>query len=133
MTDATTTPRTQRLLDRIDAWKHRGRLRAIVVKVAVTVTGPLVILAGVAMTVLPGPGVVVMGVGLALLALEYSWARTLLVRAGHLLQRVRLAALPRDGSPGRKLLGVAGAGAFVALTTVLTAAATAYAGTQAFL
>ncbi len=103
MTDATTTtPRAQRLLDRLDAWAHRGRLRALVVKVAVTVMGPLVILTGVAMTVLPGPGVVVMGIGLALLALEYAWARTLLVRTGRLLDRVRLAALPRDGSAGRK-------------------------------
>ncbi|MET1059097.1 MAG: PGPGW domain-containing protein [Nocardioides sp.] len=133
MTDAAPTPRAQQLLDRLDAWKRRGRLRAILVKLAVTVTGPLVILTGVAMTVLPGPGVVVMGLGLTLLALEYSWARTLLVRTGRLLDRVRRAALPRDGSPGRKLVGVAAAGAFVALTTVLTAAVTAYAGTQAFL
>ena len=134
MTDApTTTPRAQQLLDRLDAWAHRDRLRAVLVKVAVTVMGPLVILAGLAMTVLPGPGVVVMGVGLALLALEYAWARTLLVRAGRLLDRVRLAALPRDGSAGRKLLGVGVAGAFVVATTALTAAVTAYAGSQALL
>ena len=134
MTDATaTTPRAQILLDRLDAWAHRGRLRALLVRVSVTVAGPLVILAGLAMTVLPGPGVVVMGIGLALLALEYAWARTLLVRAGRLLDRVRLAALPRDGSGGRKLLGVAGAGVFVVATTALTAAVTAYAGSLAFL
>jgi len=133
MTDAPTTPRAQQLLDRLDAWAHRGRVRALLVKVAVTVMGPLVILTGVAMTVLPGPGVVVMGIGLALLALEYAWARTLLVRTGHLLDRVRLAALPRDGSAGRKLLGVGVAGAFVVATTALTAAVTAYVGSQAFL
>jgi uncharacterized protein (TIGR02611 family) len=103
------------------------------VKLAVTVLGPLVILVGVAMTVLPGPGVVVMGIGVALLALEYEWARTLLRRTGRLLDGARRAALPRDGSRSRKALGVVSAGAFVAATTVLTAAVTAFVGSQAFL
>ena len=42
-----------------------------------TVAGPLVVLVGVAMLVLPGPGLVVIALGLALLALEYEWARGL--------------------------------------------------------
>lgn len=133
MTHVTTTPRAQQLLDRIDAWSHRGRVRSLLVRVAVTVVGPLVILAGVAMTVLPGPGLVVIGIGFALLALEYAWARALVLRAGGLLHRVRQAVLPREGSPGRKALGVASAGVFVVATTVLTAAVTAYVGSQAFI
>ena len=134
MTDAsTTTPRAQQLLDGLDAWAHRGRVRSLLVKVAVTVAGPLVILAGIAMTVLPGPGLVVVGIGLALLALEYAWARALLLRTGRLLDGARRAALPNDGSPGRKALGVLGAGAFVVATTLLTAAVTAYVGSQAFI
>ena len=61
MTHAATTPRAQQLLDRLEAWAHRGRVRSLLVKVTVTVAGPLVILAGIAMTVLPGPGLVVVG------------------------------------------------------------------------
>lgn len=50
------------------------------------VVGFTVLLAGVAMLVLPGPGIVVIMLGLALLAAEYVWARRLLDRlkaAGH--------------------------------------------------
>jgi len=83
--------------------------------------------------VLPGPGLVVVGVGMALLALEFEWARTLMWRTGRLLDGVRRAVLPADGSRGRKAVGVATAGAFVAATTVLTAAITAYGGSQALI
>lgn len=133
MTDVTPTPRSHRLLDRLDAWKQRGRVRSFLVKVAVIVLGPLVILTGVVMTVLPGPGLVVVGVGMALLALEFEWARTLMWRTGRLLDGVRRAVFPADGSRGRKAVGVATAGAFVAATTVLTAAITAYGGSQALI
>ena len=64
MSHATVTPRAQELLSRLEAWAHRGRGRALAVKVAVTVLGPLVVLTGIAMTVLPGPGLVVMALGL---------------------------------------------------------------------
>jgi hypothetical protein len=41
-----------------------------VVKVSVSVFGPLVIATGIAMLVLPGPGLVVMALGAALLAMR---------------------------------------------------------------
>ncbi len=44
-------------------------------RIAVTVVGGLLLMAGVAMLVLPGPGMVVCAAGLALLATEYEWAR----------------------------------------------------------
>jgi uncharacterized protein (TIGR02611 family) len=47
-------------------------------KVAITVAGGLVVLAGLLMLVLPGPGLVVLAAGLAILATEYVWARRLL-------------------------------------------------------
>lgn len=37
--------------------------------------GMTVVLIGVAMLVLPGPGLVVIPIGLAILATEYAWAR----------------------------------------------------------
>lgn len=50
-------------------------------RVAVTIAGFAVLLAGVAMLVLPGPGVVVILAGLAILSTEYVWAQRLLNKA----------------------------------------------------
>jgi hypothetical protein len=47
-------------------------------RVAVTIAGFAVLLAGVAMLVLPGPGIVVIIGGLAILATQYVWAERLL-------------------------------------------------------
>lgn len=47
-------------------------------RVAVTIAGFVVVLAGVAMLVLPGPGLLVIIAGLAILATEYVWAQRLL-------------------------------------------------------
>jgi len=44
------------------------------------VVGFTVLLAGLAMTVLPGPAIVVIPAGLAILATEFLWARRLLER-----------------------------------------------------
>jgi len=49
-------------------------------RVAVAVIGSAVLVFGVALIVLPGPAVVVIPLGLAILAKEFSWARTLLDR-----------------------------------------------------
>ena len=49
--------------------------------VAVAVVGGTVVLAGIAMLVLPGPGIVTILAGLALLATEFVWARRWLDRA----------------------------------------------------
>ena len=50
-------------------------------RVAILIVGSLVLLAGVVMLVIPGPGVVVILLGLGLLALEFAWAARLLKRA----------------------------------------------------
>jgi uncharacterized protein (TIGR02611 family) len=50
-------------------------------RVAVTVLGFALLLGGVVMLVTPGPGLLVVAAGLALLATEYAWARRALDRA----------------------------------------------------
>jgi uncharacterized protein (TIGR02611 family) len=50
----------------------------LVKRVAIAVAGFTVLLAGVAMIVLPGPAIIVIPAGLAILALEFAWARRLL-------------------------------------------------------
>ena len=133
MTHSHLSPRARALLDRIDAWSGRSRVRKVLVRAGVTVAGPLVVLVGVAMLVLPGPGLVVIALGLALLALEYEWARGLVGGLGRLVSWVRRAVLPKDGSPGRRILGLAGGATFLVATTALTGAVTTFVGTQTFL
>ncbi len=60
-------------------------------KVVVAVIGTTVLAFGVALIVLPGPAIVVIPLGLAILATEFLWARRLLRRfrdgASRLLRR----------------------------------------------
>lgn len=121
-------PRAQALISGLESWARRSRARSLVLKLSVSIAGPLVVLAGIAMLVLPGPGLVVITLGVALLALEYRWARTSLGLVSSTLSRARHAVLPPSASGGRRVVGVASAGAFVAATTVLTAAISSYVG-----
>jgi tellurite resistance protein TerC len=50
-------------------------------RAVVAVIGFTVLLIGVAMVVLPGPAIVVIPLGLAILATEFVWARRLLAKA----------------------------------------------------
>ena len=43
-------------------------------RIVISIMGVTVVLIGIAMLVLPGPGLVVIPVGLAILATEYAWA-----------------------------------------------------------
>jgi uncharacterized protein (TIGR02611 family) len=60
-------------------WIGDSALRRVVWRVVVTVLGGAIILAGLAMLVLPGPGWAAIFLGLAVLATEYAWAHRLLV------------------------------------------------------
>lgn len=133
MSDATLAPRAEVLLNRIDAWANRSTARALLVKLGVTVAGPLVVLAGIAMLVLPGPGLVVIAAGLALLALEYPWARHVLGLLGRSLSRARDAILPRDASPGRRAFGAVLVAAALVAGFVATTAVTAFLGAHTVL
>jgi uncharacterized protein (TIGR02611 family) len=53
----------------------------VVRRIAVAVIGGTVILAGIAMLVLPGPGLLTIAGGLAILAVEFTWAKRWLKRA----------------------------------------------------
>jgi tellurite resistance protein TerC len=44
-------------------------------RIAISIVGGTVLLIGVAMLVLPGPALLVIPLGLAILGLEYTWAR----------------------------------------------------------
>jgi tellurite resistance protein TerC len=44
-------------------------------RIAISIVGGTVLLIGFAMLILPGPGLVVIPLGLAILGIEYAWAR----------------------------------------------------------
>lgn len=60
---------------------------------AVTILGVALLAVGAAMMVLPGPGILVIVAGLAVLATEYVWARSLLDRARNQAEKVQEAAV----------------------------------------
>jgi tellurite resistance protein TerC len=62
--------------------------------------GSVVLAVGLAMTVLPGPAVLVIPAGLAILASEFRWARRLLVRMRQTARRAsrRLFGRRRKGA-----------------------------------
>lgn len=64
-------------------------------RVGVGVAGGLLIIVGVVLLVLPGPGLLVIAAGLAVLATEFTWASRLLVRL-----RARIASA-RSGARRR--------------------------------
>lgn len=65
-------------------------------RVIIAVVGSTVVLLGIALLVLPGPAFIVIPLGLAILAVEFAWAR-------RLLQRVRrgISDTMRNGRIGR--------------------------------
>lgn len=72
-------------------------------RVVITLVGGTVVLVGVAMLVLPGPAMVVIPVGLAILGLEWAWARRFLRKiketGAEALQRVGMTNAG-GGKPG---------------------------------
>ena len=68
-----------RFLQGLQERRRRHLERSRFFRVAVVLTGFLIVLGGIAMLVLPGPGLLAIAIGLALLALEFAWAERLLV------------------------------------------------------
>jgi uncharacterized protein (TIGR02611 family) len=58
-------------------------------RLIVTVIGFTILAAGIAMIVLPGPAIIVIPVGLAVLATEFIWARKLLVTVKERIERMK--------------------------------------------
>jgi len=58
-------------------------------RLVVAVIGFTILAAGIAMIVLPGPAVVVIPIGLAILATEFIWAKKLLVTVKERIDRFR--------------------------------------------
>jgi uncharacterized protein (TIGR02611 family) len=84
--------------------RERHKQRSLVVRVAVALSGFATVAGGVALLVLPGPGIPLLLVGLGLLALEFDWAEAALAR---MLEKTdRAAQLARGRSRRTKAAGV---------------------------
>jgi uncharacterized protein (TIGR02611 family) len=70
----------RRLLDGVRQRRERHLERNRLLRIGFALVGFIVVLVGVAMLVLPGPGLVVIAIGLGILALEFAWAERLLER-----------------------------------------------------
>jgi uncharacterized protein (TIGR02611 family) len=91
----------KRLRDRRERYRERGlAYRAAWVTAAV-----IVVAAGLAMTVLPGPALIVIPIGLAMLSLEFAWAERLLDRA--LERGIDAKDMAVNASRKQKVLGIA--------------------------
>lgn len=97
--------RVQLTVDRLNERRdlHRGRSRFI--RIAYAIAGLTVLLAGLLMLVLPGPALIVIPLGLAILSLEFAWAERLLDGA---LDRAAQADRAVQSPQERRLLIIAG-------------------------
>jgi uncharacterized protein (TIGR02611 family) len=67
-------------------------------RIAVTIAGFAVMLAGVALLVLPGPGWLLIFIGLGILSTEYHWARRLLAKAKEKAEQAKNAVVERKNN-----------------------------------
>lgn len=94
---------------------HANPALSLTTKLVVTTVGVLVLLGGVLMMVTPGPGIVGIALGLAILATEYEWAHRWLHKAREKAHEARLRAEAVDPKVRRRRLLVGGL-VFLALT-----------------
>ena len=80
MAVATADSPKPRIVQRLEAQRERHRQRSFLVRMLYTIVGFTVLIAGLLMLVLPGPALIVIPIGLALLSLEFVWAEGLLER-----------------------------------------------------
>ncbi len=115
MTDADARAEPK-LVTKLKERKETHRERGALYRATFVLAGTICLLAGIAMLVLPGPAFVVIPIGLAVLALEFTWAERLLERSLHEAHKARHKA-GETTTRQRVLSGVAvacGAAAFVA-------------------
>jgi tellurite resistance protein TerC len=89
-------------LRRLRRWFEESVTYRIARRIVIALIGGTVLLIGIAMTVLPGPAVVVIPAGLAILGIEFAWARRWLGKvreqANGLVSGVRSAYAGRTAS-----------------------------------
>ena len=102
-----------RFVEGLQERRARHKERHHLIRVAAAIGGFLVVLLGIILIPLPGPGLLVVAVGLAVLALEFAWAEHLLEKTVDRLSeaRERVKRASPVGQAAVALLGVLAAAA----------------------
>jgi len=74
-------PPEPKLVERLRARQEQHKQRGLLYRGTFVVAGLVILAAGIAMLVLPGPAFIVIPIGLAVLAREFAWAERLLEHA----------------------------------------------------
>lgn len=72
-------------------------------RMAISVVGGALVLAGLAMLVLPGPGILVVAAGFAVLGTEYAWAAAALERTKRRAEQAGRTAKGAAKAVGRRV------------------------------
>ena len=114
-----TGSRSQRIARARD-WAHRRHSTRLALRVGVFLLGSTLVLAGLAMLVLPGPGWAAIIFGIVVLASEFAWAQRLLVHGRAVARRGLNAVHPMRGQ--RAILATLVVTTMLALSIALTVA-----------
>ena len=99
--EAAGAPPKPKIVQRLQAQRAKHKSRAVPFRVATAIAGFLVIALGVLALPFPGPGWLIIFIGLAVLSLEFSWAGKALDWL--LLQVARFQRRVQRASPGERL------------------------------
>jgi uncharacterized protein (TIGR02611 family) len=91
----------RKLQERREAYRQRG----MVYRVAWVTAAVIVVAAGIVMIVFPGPALVVIPIGLAMLSLEFAWAQRLLDTT--LERGIDAKDIAMQASRRQKIVGIA--------------------------
>lgn len=103
-------------MHRARTWSHRSRTRRLVWRTVVLLAGVMLIGAGIAMLVLPGPGWAAIILGLVVLASEYAWAHRVLSPVRRVADRAAEAAM--DPARRRRNLVLLGFATLIAAAAI---------------
>jgi uncharacterized protein (TIGR02611 family) len=104
---------------RIYQFLHSNPALAITTKIVVTLVGGLVLLAGVVMIFTPGQGILMIILGLAILATEYTWAARWLKKAKEKAEEAKRRAEQMDPKVRRRRILILAAAIVVAGAAVV--------------
>ena len=93
------------LAEKLARRRERHLQRSKAYRIAFMILAIVVVLAGLALVPLPGPGWAIVFVGLSMLALEFKWAENLMEKVLNRLEAAQEAA--RNATPLQKALGIA--------------------------
>lgn len=96
--------RPPRGLRKFHARVHSNPATSLAWKIVITTVGSVVLLAGVIMFVTPGPALVLIPLGLAILATEWAWADRWLQKAKHHARRAKAKSDAMDPRVRRRRL-----------------------------